>query len=956
MESKLSLLPFGDDRRSLNQSHSALRALTSSRLSRTRPRRDSCSTSSSSSNRSSIDSTSSPSCVFIVWAAVQRNTSQKMTAADRLECPLLRCRKRFPNHEAMLRHLYACDQLFTGEYWCYECGKAEKFNDGKCKRCLGHPGKRRRIMSVAKNFFSSLGHRSKTNHVPDLDMKDVSDIAVVPPPSYDSCIQPQQVELSSCTEILEIDSVEVPLPTPMDVHRCILESEPAVSLVMGAAGLESTVSVLSDPSFDWPLPNCLYANDSIMGKSDRPSLSLHTHGLEQHRKQHQPTTRTKNLSPSNSLRSNASTDTTASYLVSPASAFSGAWTTAETSLTSPTSDSSSGGLLSRGCSNASRYSNYSMPSHAFISELPADDIMLRPLPTLLPDDLNCDQQLPLLETLDAALHPSENGAVAPEQTPDASGLVKATDTAIPAHAVDANSLVGSAWDTLKTHISSSRRKLRHLTHNPLVGELQSVLSQEIANRGLAVLKVMLEGGRSTSSFDMVCFVHVTYSLSLIVHEDDARNRSKQLFAQAFCYSNLLAAGERTHYVEVASAIWQPLDLSLSELDKLVSEQYGLVFSTSPSLKGKESASLSSGNRPKKDILLEVARFFLDELEHAALPSKDLESTEVLRSMLWTKHSMDATDSSTLNRNFAARLKTWRYETRCDFNNAEDLDPNIKRIQMRINNGTIRSVRRAELELMQAGKGCVSTQEYFDSYVPKVRELFDLFYHQHLLEDMSRTSYHVNGVDLVRAIISGIWEKEAIKHAKQDTSNVGGEAALEEFIRNTTTALDDPWESFLPAPEDSLVVPTPLSDAQRTMNDAELANAISVFYETGESSTKGILQTSLTPTNFCTETSKESAQASLGNTGQKLEVKASDCCEICGYQPKGDPQWFKGSMAKHKKLQHSMAPPKIYRCPYPGCTSQYKNRPDNLKQHQQDKGHFVDGPTERRPSKRKKMNE
>lgn len=247
------------------------------------------------------------------------------------------------------------------------------------------------------------------------------------------------------------------------------------------------------------------------------------------------------------------------------------------------------------------------------------------------------------------------------------------------------------------------------------------------------------------------------------------------------------------------------------------------------------------------------------------------------------------------------------------------------------------------------------QEYFDSYVPKVRELSDCFYHQYLLEEIPRTSYHVNGVDLARTIFSGIWEKEAIKHAEQDIASVSGEAALEEFIRSTTTALDDPWESFLLAPEDPLVMPTPLPDTQRAVNDAELANAISLFYETGESSMKEILQTSLTPTNFCTAPSKESVQATLSSTGQKL-VKASDCCEICGYQPKGDPQWFKGSMAKHKKLQHSMAPPKIYRCPYPGCTSQYKNRPDNLKQHQQDKGHFVDGPTEQRPSKRKKRNE
>ncbi|GKT47265.1 uncharacterized protein ColSpa_07446 [Colletotrichum spaethianum] len=880
-----------------------------------------------------------------------------MTATDRLECPLLRCRKRFPNHEAMLRHLYSCDQLSTGEYWCYECGKAEKFTDGKCKRCLGHPGKRRKIMSVAKNFFSSLGQKSRNQDMRDLDMKNVSEIAIVPPPSYDSCIQPQQVELSSCSEILEIDSLEVSLPTPTNVHHDIMETTPAVSMVMGTAGLESTMSVMPDLSFDWPLPTGLNESENVTGRFDRPSLSLHTHGLEQHRRQHHPTTRAKNLSPSNSLRSNASTDTTASYLVSPASAFSGAWTTAETSLTSPTSDGSSGGLLSRGCSNASRYSNYSVPPHAFISELPADDIMLQPLPTTLPDDLNCDQRLPLLDTSIAALHSSESSAVVYEKTPNAStSVAKATEMTMPVYAVDANSLVESTWDTLKTHISSSLEKLQHLSHNPLVGQLQSLSPQDVANRGLVTLKVLLEGIQPTSSIDMLCFVHVTYSLSLIVHEDDARNRSKQLFAQAFRCSSLLVAWERTDYAEVASAIWQPLDLSPSELDELLLEGHEGTVSRSSSLKGKERASSGARRRPEDNTLLEVARFFLDELEHAALPSKDLESSEVLGSILWTKHSTDATNSLTVKESLAATFGTLRSEIHRDFGHTQGLDSKIKRIQKRIDNGSVRSARRAELELIQAGKGCVIVQEYFDSYVPKVRELLDGLYNQHILGEMPRTRYYVHGIDLMQTIISSICEKEAIKHAIHDATETTGEAALEEFIRNTTTALDDSWERFLMVQEDPLVVPSPLSDVQMMMNDTILADPITGFCETGENSINTIFPTPPTTTNAHAESFNESAQVSPSGPGSKVEVRASDCCEICGYQPKGDPQWFKGSMAKHKKLQHSTAPPKIYRCPYPGCTSQYKNRPDNLKQHQQDKGHFVDGETERRPSKRKKRDE
>lgn len=89
-----------------------------------------------------------------------------------------------------------------------------------------------------------------------------------------------------------------------------------------------------------------------------------------------------------------------------------------------------------------------------------------------------------------------------------------------------------------------------------------------------------------------------------------------------------------------------------------------------------------------------------------------------------------------------------------------------------------------------------------------------------------------------------------------------------------------------------------------------------------------------------------------------KVEADSCCDICGYRPRGDPRWFGGSMAKHKRLQHGAGPRKMYRCPYPGCRSQYRSRPDNLRQHQLDKGHFVEGEegeagSRRRPSKKRK---
>ena len=105
------------------------------------------------------------------------------------------------------------------------------------------------------------------------------------------------------------------------------------------------------------------------------------------------------------------------------------------------------------------------------------------------------------------------------------------------------------------------------------------------------------------------------------------------------------------------------------------------------------------------------------------------------------------------------------------------------------------------------------------------------------------------------------------------------------------------------------------------------------------------------------TRQATAQVSTGSPAEGAStprVEANSGCEICGYKPKGDPQWFKGSMAKHKKLQHSQEPPTIYKCPFPGCTSAYKNRQDNLRQHQIEKNHFVeDQGHQRRPNKRKK---
>ncbi|KAF9881771.1 zinc finger protein [Colletotrichum karsti] len=886
---------------------------------------------------------------FIVWAAVQRNSCQKMTSTERLECPLLRCRQRFPNHEAMLKHLYTCEQLSTGEYWCYDCGKAEKFTDGKCKRCLGHPGKRRKIMAVAKNFFSSLGQKSRNQHVPDLGM----DNAVIqPPPSYDSIlVQPQQVELSSSSEILEIDSVEVPLRPPTSVFASTnaFGDEAPNPFGVQSTAPNQTVSVMPDLNFgcDWGTHNNFGMVD--MTRGDKPSLSVDTYGLSQYRKQHKPTTRTKNLSPSNSLRSNASTDTTASYLVSPASVFS-TWTNADTNITSPAPGSIGyGGNLSRGCSNASNYSNASrysnnpaLPLHNFISELPAEDIM-SPVPQTLPDDLGGEKEMFSFAASTSAGPVTDAATV--DHVEGTQAAVEATETFKPACSIDANSLVASAWDTLKAHVSSSMEKLQHLSHNPLVAELQLLSPQQIAHRGLETLRAFLDRSQPISTIDTLCFVHVTYSLSLIVHEDDACSRSTQLYAQACLYSQLFVPRERETYLEVASAIWQPLDFPMAECDDLL-DRHGAFFHPSSSLKGKERAHPLKA--PRRDVLVDVAQFFLDELEFRTLSNKERGSIEVLGSKMWSQHFQDA--SVHINPVFtktANAFSSMLWQQRAQSN---IFGSKMKRFQHRISNGSIRTVRRAELELMQAGKGCMSSEDYFDNYVLEVKEKFTAHCEQAIPGSVSRREYQVYGIELMQKVIDNICKKETTAYPTKTSSDATGDASLDEFIRsltNDTPAL--PGDLLI---QDVSAFKAPFPDIAVSVDFAGQSNAMEAMvsmYSGSIDQVMDVVQPLPTPDNSTANTSPD-AQATQSDSGP---VHAYDRCDLCDYRPRGDPQWFKGSMAKHKKLQHSTAPPKIYRCPYPGCTSQYKNRPDNLKQHQQDKGHFVDGETERRPSKRKK---
>jgi hypothetical protein len=253
---------------------------------------------------------------------------------------------------------------------------------------------------------------------------------------------------------------------------------------------------------------------------------------------------------------------------------------------------------------------------------------------------------------------------------------------------------------------------------------------------------------------------------------------------------------------------------------------------------------------------------------------------------------------------------------------------MKHLSDRVNSSHVSTARRVELELMHAGRMCLPPNMYFDEYIVTVRRHIDSLYSQNAAHFNARSTYYRHGVQLIQDIMR-MSDGGAGTHPEpqlEDTTVAGTSLdSLDEFIKAMTPDMDNFDFGTVPGfnPDGSMdpsAIPNITVDADWLLTPE------------GSSSLGG-------PSVAATTSPSPAPNSS---------------CDICGYRPKGDPRWFGGSMAKHKKLQHATSPPRIYRCPFPGCKSQYRNRPDNLRQHQLEKGHFVEG--EERPSKRKKTEE
>ncbi|KAL7820991.1 hypothetical protein V8C26DRAFT_392168 [Trichoderma gracile] len=992
-----------------------------------------------------------------------------MTPEERRECPLLRCRKRFPNHELMLQHLYSCDHLAGGEYWCYDCERPEQLGNVKCRRCLGHPSKRRKIMTMAKSFFSSLGHKPKSHGLPlsmgmSLGMGSVgdggigqgsssgtgnnsnsnsnnSDGGIDEPPSYDSVLftppPPPQAELFS-TEIHEIGSSEVLLPT---IPECETETEPILQAVPAPRmipclppstfpisppgshpGAVPPPSTMEAGFINWrpspPSPPTV-APQSLMKPAtarlvDRPTLQVNTH-LDQYRGQARR--RSKALAPSSSVRSTSSTDSTdstdstASYNISPMSGWSSEWTKTsgfESALTSPDDHISPQSLLPAapfvsGChthtttntadaSSSMRpvpFSNSefeNMVANSCPSELPADIPMFDDLPTTMDPQktqapmgldhsafsFNTDLQfqLPLEHQLpptnavdDLSLHVLPPLSPPPHQPPPAPvsrplptlQTPNDAESSMMQHVGSSNfttttqSLARSAQDALQMHIAESRSKIDDINENRLMVQLCQLPLPSVAVAGLETMVDVLEGRQASSPLNLLCFVHIVFSLSLVIHEQEASKHVGALFKQALLYSDWFSDEDKMLYIEVVYTLWKPTAIRDEEIIELLKSRPSLT-----------EVAMSKGKQPERslpelrsDPLILIATHFLDELEYMALSDSDYRGQSSEIAAQHKKDSVGATHGSPFA--IAARFMVENIFAP-QYSHFPGFELGMEKVVGQINSGAVATVRRLELELMQAGKTYLPFNTFHDDYVEVVRRHTDSLYTQSP-EINSRSSYHRCSIQL----LLGEYSRSTVSaEAAVEASEASG--AVYGFVGAVPTGFDSFFDDMVnlnPGPGlevDSMAGDPPLLEAAEWTGE-EPAFVLSSSAAAAAAAGSAAIATPVPQMDEEALISPVAAAPSKAEPSSTTKVESDSCCKICGYRPKGDPRWFAGSMAKHMRTIHSENP-QIFRCPYPGCTSQYSKRADNLRQHQIEKGHFVDdeGKQGRRPRKRKRPSE
>ena len=582
---------------------------------------------------------------FIAWAAVRRSASKSMTADQKRECPLLLCQKPFPNQEMMLQHLACCEKLDDGEYWCYDCERRERFTDNKCTKCIGHPSKRRKIVKLARSIFGSLGHKSKNGGPPELDIL-ADELSLHCHSTADSSMHaiPTEPELENF-EIHELDSFEMPLSPILEEEDTDVTAAtyPPTSIFDTAPITSDSIPYraghTSNPQIDWSGRSLDGA--IILAQGTEPNSSptsgkpvlhqIQTSGFDPTRTRSFKKRCSGKLSHSSSTRSNASTvstistnstNSTNSIAVSTMSDWAGnkqGDTGYDSPITSPLEEfvdineffPPTQAELNKGMceSHSTQTVTFAETTQtAFMAELPGDTPMLDygqssnlAIASGSVPMLPFQPSLPLQPLSTNLANQTSSSSFMPEK----SLIVNTIDPCLsswPAPSITPVSLVQAVRAALDSHVATSTERLRNVKEHSVVRRFLERTPSEVARAGLKLLSSSLQGQSLDDPVDLLCFLHLIYSLSLVMYENSALDRCRQLFSAAVALSLGLSSRDQEAYRKIVALLWTPSEMPVEELSAMIRDYPS--SGSSPEGKGKGVADNS-------DALVFAAEDFLD---------------------------------------------------------------------------------------------------------------------------------------------------------------------------------------------------------------------------------------------------------------------------------------------------------------------------------------------------------
>lgn len=493
----------------------------------------------------------------------------------------------------MLKHVWNCQYLSKGLYWCFHCQRPERVGKFQCRRCQGAPSRKDRITSVAKRIFSKLGSSShRTDHSAaassSKDPKDLSNVfeeddSPVPPyfaDDYDgmrwdypdaqelpnNCVIPEMAgDMSAASYELPdtfiSEMVGTECPVEMGTERPCWEDnfyaetwdEPSSLALKPRAfspklALDTSVGQSSRiPSWtDTPQSATMISPMSAFGKSLSSPLEVSPTDSEASGNTFftdSGYSSATTISHSNSFSSNFRRFPSIGERISKGREVEAG---TETATTLSHSFSFSSSRFGRFPSVSDRKGKGREIGIEIASEQRMDEtIYTNPMSPPMPTILQAPAQA--LDEESEAVH-------------SAGRCSEATELKLSSpHWHDAASLVSTFSQALDAHIQHSQSTLQALPHSSTTQELQSISRTAMVSIGLEVLTGILEGKHPTTTVQIFAFIHLACALAIAIDDEEAKVHAQTWFDDSLAWTWVIQdERQKAGYEFVARAVWEPL--------------------------------------------------------------------------------------------------------------------------------------------------------------------------------------------------------------------------------------------------------------------------------------------------------------------------------------------------------------------------------------------------------------